>query len=105
MTTAVVGHLIHSTFYAFLDLVHRRLIRLPYEKKSVMIKRVGVEGFWFDVNILLPHPGTFPTGRLGVCINGRSDSFLLPCGGFESVAWHLKIVGRRSFDPNKTGPH
>ncbi len=46
-----------------------------------------------------------PTGRLGVSINGLSDSFLLSCGGIESVAWHLKNVGRRSFGPNKTGPH
>ena len=27
------------------------------------------------------------------------------CCGIESVAWHPKIVGRRSFGPNKTGPH
>ncbi len=46
-----------------------------------------------------------PTGRLGVSINGRSDSFLLTCGGIESVAWHPKTVRRRSFGPNKTGPH
>ena len=32
-----------------------------------------------------------------------SDSFLLTCGGIESVAWYLKNVGRRSFGPNKTG--
>ncbi len=46
-----------------------------------------------------------PTGWLGLSINGLSDSFLLTCGGIESVAWHPKIVGRRSFGPNKTGPH
>ncbi len=46
-----------------------------------------------------------PTVRLGVSINGLSDSFLLTCGGIESVPWHRKIVGRRSFGPNKTGPH
>ncbi len=40
-----------------------------------------------------------------VSINGLSDSFLLTCGGIESVAWHSKIAGRRSFGPNKTGPH
>ncbi len=33
------------------------------------------------------------------------SSFLLTCGGIESVAWHPNIVGRRSFGPNKTGPH
>ncbi len=32
-------------------------------------------------------------------------AFLLACGGIESVAWHLKTIGRRSFGPNKTGPH
>ncbi len=32
-----------------------------------------------------------------------SDSFLLTCGGIESVAWHPKTVGRRSFCPSKTG--
>ncbi len=46
-----------------------------------------------------------PTGRLGVRINGLSDSSLLTCGGIESVAWHPKNVGRRSFGPKKTGPH
>ena len=34
-----------------------------------------------------------------------SDSFLLTCGGIEWVAWHLKIIGHRSFGPNNTGPH
>ncbi len=51
--------------------------------------------------------GIDPTGQLGVSINGLSNSFLLTCGGIESVAWHMwnpKIVGRRSFGPNKTGP-
>ncbi len=34
--------------------------------------------------------------------NGLSDSFLLTCGGIESVAWHPKIVGHRSFGPNRS---
>ncbi len=37
--------------------------------------------------------------------NGLSDSFLLTCGGIDSVAWHPKTVGRRSLGPNKTGPN
>ncbi len=31
--------------------------------------------------------------------------FLLTCGGIESVAWHPKILGRRSLGPNNTGAH
>ncbi len=43
---------------------------------------------------------------LGVILSeaSLSDSFLLTCGGIESVAWHLKTVRRRSFGRNKTGP-
>ncbi len=41
----------------------------------------------------------------GVSINGLSDSFLLTCGGIESVTWHPKIVRRRLFGPSKTGLH
>ncbi len=43
-----------------------------------------------------------PTGWLGVSINGLSDSFLLTCGGIQSVAWHPKIVGRRLFHSNRS---
>ncbi len=32
-------------------------------------------------------------------------SALLTCSGIVSVAWDPKIVGCRSFGPNKTGPH
>ncbi len=46
-----------------------------------------------------------PTGRFGVSINGQSDSFLLTCGRFESMAWHPKPIGRRLFGTHKTGPH
>ncbi len=42
---------------------------------------------------------------LGVSINGLSDSFLLTCGGIESVAWHPKMSGVDRLVQNKTGPH
>ena len=73
---------------------------------------------WLERQLGVPETGlrspTVKTGRCALLIlalginelgNRLGGSESVTCGGIESVAWHPKTVGRRSFGPNKTGPH
>ncbi len=89
-------------------MVARELSNTDPETEQNSLFTQGLDVIPDDRNSLLRRETSRP------CVTARAwaswvespiEPILLTCGGIESVAWHLKIVGRRSFGPNKTGPH